>query len=115
MPEEKTPGQSGQPSVDWKTEDDYWRKQHPNQPYADKNRSYEDYAPAYRFAVEAVGKYPDKSFDDVEDELALNYHRAEPGFPLPWDTVHPAVRAAWDRLGGVLSPRDSDRGIRGSI
>jgi hypothetical protein len=115
MPDEKKPGQSGQPSVDWKTEDTYWRNQHTNQPYADKARSYEDYAPAYRIAVEAVEKHPDKSFDEIEEELATNYHRAEPGSALPWDTARPAVRAAWDRLAGVLGPRDFDRGIRGNL
>jgi hypothetical protein len=115
MPDQNKPGSSGPPSADWKAEDAYWRKEHPNQPYADKNRSYEDYAPAYRIGVEAAEKHSDKSFDEVEEELATNYHRAEAGSPLPWDTVRPAVRAAWDKIGGVVSPRDSDRGIRGSI
>ena len=106
---------SSEREADWKSEDAYWREQHRNQPYADKARSYEDYAPAYRVGVEGVGKYGDKTYDEVEESLATDYEHAEPGSPLPWDTVRPAARAAWDRLAGVISPRDSDRGIRGSI
>jgi hypothetical protein len=115
MSDESKPGASERPSANWETENAYWQREHSKQAYADKSLSYEDYAPAYRFAVEAVEKYPDKDFDEVEEELARNYHRAEPGFPAPWDTVRPAVRAAWDRVAGVVAPRDFDRGIRGSI
>jgi hypothetical protein len=42
----------------------------------------------------------------------LEYEKAHPDSPLPWDLARPAVKAAWDRLGGVLGPRDPDRGIR---
>ena len=100
---------------DWNSEEAYWRKQHQNQPYADKNRSYDDYAPAYRVGVEGAAKYSDKDYDEVEDSLASDYQQAEPGSALPWDTVRPAVKAAWDRLGGVITPRDPDRGMRDSI
>ena len=34
------------------------------------------------------------------------------GAALPWDTVRPAVNAMWDRLGGIISPRDPSRGVR---
>lgn len=103
----------GGSEIDWKKEEAYWREQHGKQPYADKNRSYDDYAAAYRIAVEGVGKYTGKDYDEVEDSLATDYERAQPGSAIPWDTVRPAVKAAWDRL--IISPRDPDRGIRGSI
>ena len=100
---------------DWNTEEAHWRKQHGNQPYADKDRPYDDYAAAYRVGVEGAVKYSGKRFDEVEQSLAADYEQSEPGSAIPWDTVRPAVKAAWDRLGGVIAPRDSDRGIRGSI
>ena len=90
----------------------YWREQHPKQPFADKNRSYEDYAPAYRLGYEAASKYAGEEFEEIEDDIALDYERGRPGDALPWDHARPAVKAAWDRLSGVLGPRDSDRGIR---
>jgi hypothetical protein len=111
----KQSGSSTGSGADWKSEEAYWREQHGTQPYADKNRSYQDYAAAYRVAVEGAGKYAGRDYDEVEQSLATDYERAEPGSGLPWDTVRPAAKAAWDRLSGVIGPRDSDRGIRGSI
>jgi hypothetical protein len=93
-------------------EDAYWREQHGKQPYADPALPYEHYAPAYRTGYEAAEKHAGKHFDDIEMDLALDYEKAHPDSPLPWDLARPAVKAAWDRLGGVLGPRDTDRGIR---
>src|SRR5262249_41682063 len=100
---------------DWKAEEAYWRKQHSSQPYADKNRSYDHYAAADLTGFEGAGKYRGKRFDEVEESLAADYEQSEPGSAIPWDTVRPAVKAAWDRLGGVIAPRDPDRGMRDSI
>ncbi len=38
----------------------YWRENHDKQPFADKNRSYKDYAHAYRTGYESVFKYAGK-------------------------------------------------------
>jgi hypothetical protein len=111
---EQTGGRTGS-AADWAAEEAYWREQHRNQPYADESRSYEDYAAAYRIGVEGATKYSGKDYDEVEQSLATDYQRAEPGSAIPWDSVRPAARAAWDRLSGVISPRDPDRGTRGSI
>jgi hypothetical protein len=108
-------GAGKQTGSHWKNEEGYWKEQHNKQPYAGKGGSYEDYEAAYRVGVEGVHKYGDKEYAEVEESLATDYHHAKSGSALPWDTVRPAARAAWDRLAGVISPRDSDRGIRGSI
>ena len=96
-------------------EEAYWREQHAKQPYADKGQAYEDYAPAYRVGLQAPSKYPGKTFEEIEDDLALDYEKARPGDALPWDHVRPAVKAAWDRVSGVVTPRDTDRGIRSGL
>ena len=93
-------------------EEAYWREHHEKQPYADKNRSYEDYAPAYRTGYEGISKYAGRKYEEIEDDLALDYQKARPDSALPWDTVRPAVKAAWDKMAGVISPRDPDRGVR---
>ncbi len=54
-------------------EESYWREQHAKQPYADKNRSYEEYAPAYRIGAEAAVKHAGKEFEEIEDDIALDY------------------------------------------
>ena len=97
------------------SEEAYWREHHPTQPFADKNLPYEAYAPAYRFGYEAAAKHAGKSFEEIEDDIALNYEKSRPESALPWDHARPAVKAAWDRLGGVLGPRDADRGIRSGL
>jgi hypothetical protein len=104
-------GSSGS-SLDWTVEEAYWREHHSKQAYADKDRSYEDYAAAYRVGAEGAEKYRGRDYDEVEHSLATDYQHAEAGSAIPWDTVRPAVRAAWDRLSGVIGPRDSDRGTR---
>jgi hypothetical protein len=96
-------------------EEAYWREAHGKQPYADKNLTYEHYAPAYRTGYEAAGKYPGKKFEEIESDVALNYEKGRPDDALPWDHVRPAVKAAWDRIGGVIGPRDPDRGMRSGI
>lgn len=70
--------------------------------------------PAYRVGAEAV-KYPSKHFDEIEDEIALDYGKHQVGDALPWDHVRTASKAAWSKLSGLNSPRDPSRGMRGSI
>ena len=90
----------------------YWRGLHDQQPFADKTRPYEDYAHAYRTGYESLFKYAGKKYEDIEDDIALNYEKSRPESALPWDSARPAVKSVWDRLGGVITPRDVDRGAR---
>lgn len=99
----------------WLEAETHWRKHHAAQPYADKSLSYEHYGSAYRTGHEGASKYPGKKFEEIEEDLALDYQKHRPGSGLPWDTVRPAVKAEWDRIGGILGPRDSDRGIRSGM
>jgi hypothetical protein len=89
-----------------------WREHHQTQPYASGERSYDEFVPAYRTAQAAFETHGGKSFEEIEDELALNYKKHDPGSALPWDEARPAVQSAWDKLGGVITPQDRDRGIR---
>ena len=103
--DEKSASDSAKEEIDW-------REHHAAQSYASGERCYEDFAPAYRTAQAALVKHPGKKFEEIEDELALDYGKHQTGSALPWDEARPAVRSAWDRLGGVISPRDPTRGIR---
>ncbi|HEY1771387.1 MAG TPA: hypothetical protein VGG02_14135 [Chthoniobacterales bacterium] len=96
-------------------EEQYWRENHAAQSYATAEHTYEHFAPAYRVGYEAVAKYPGKDFDEIDDDLALDYQKYQPGSALPWDQVRPATRAAWNKVSGTISGRDPTRGIRGSI
>ena len=96
-------------------EEAYWREHHAKQAYAKKELSYDDYAAAYRMGYEGFHNYPGKAYEEIEDDLALNYQRTNAGAALPWDHARHAVRAAWAKLSQDVAPRDPDRGIRGGI
>ena len=96
-------------------EEAYWREHHAKQAYAKKELSYDDYAAAYRTGYEGFHNYPGKAYEEIEDELALNYERTKAGAALPWDHARHAVHAAWAKLSQDVAPRDPDRGIRGGI
>lgn len=99
-------------ALDRSKEEAYWRERHPGQPYAKKELSYEHYAPAYRTGYEGAVKHAGKAYEEIEDDLALDYEKHRPESALPWDMARPAVKAAWDKLSGVIGPRDTERGIR---
>jgi hypothetical protein len=97
-----------------KTEASYWRRRHGKQPYA-KKYSYEQFEHAYRTGYTSFLNNPGKKFGEVEHSVAVEYEQGKPDAALPWDTVRPAVSSVWDRMSGVIGPRDPDRGVRGSV
>lgn len=101
-------------NVDMEAEERYWREHHHTQPHATQGTTYEHFAPAYRVGAEAATKYPGKEFDEIQDEVALDYQKHQAGEALPWDHVRGASRAAWARVTGLFA-NEPTRGIRGSI
>src|SRR5213075_487661 len=106
--------QRGSSRADPEKEAAYWREQHAKQPYA-KNYSYEQFEHAYRTGYNLFLRNRDKKFGDVEESVAVEYEQGKPDTALPWDTVRPAVSSIWEKMSGVMAPRDPDRGFRGSI
>ena len=98
--------------ADPKQEEAYWREQHQKQLFAKPGQKYDEYAAAYRAGYEGFHKYPGKPYEEIEDDLALDYERSKAGAALPWDHARHAVRAAWAKLSNAIGPRDPDRGIR---
>ncbi len=94
-------------------EDAYWRENHTSQEWANEGSTYDEYAPAYRTGYEGVMKYAGRDCEQVETDLALDYQKHDPNTALPWDRARPAVKAAWQRVSGTITPRDTDRGLRG--
>ena len=100
--------------VDLEAEERYWREHHGGQPHATEGTSFEHFAPAYRVGAQAATKYPGKQFDEIEDDIALDYEKHQVGEALPWDHVRGASKAAWAKVTGLYA-REPSRGIRGSI
>lgn len=96
--------------MNWADEENYWREHHHKQPFVKPNHAYEQYAPAYRTGYEGFHKHPGKKFEQIEADLASDYQKLQP--VLPWNEAKGAARVAWDKLGGVIAPRDVSRGVR---
>ena len=92
-------GKAGGESVNPTVEDAYWRETHKSQPYGTE-RSYDQYANAYRTGYEGYSKYGccGKDFDECEPQLMADYDQNKGDSDLSWQEAKPACKAAWERL-----------------
>lgn len=120
-------GKGAAEAVDPTGEDAYWREQHTTQPFAKKDHTYDDYAPAYRTGYEGFSKYGASAgstrFEDAEPKLREHYetlHSTGAGAgssalaggstagvgtgsaasraKLGWEEAKHAAKAAWHRV-----------------
>lgn len=92
-------GKATAEAIDPTAEDAYWRDNHSGRPYA-KGSDYATYQPAYRYGWEARDRYPDRSFDEIEPELASNWRTARGQTKLEWEKAKLAARDAWTHVEG---------------
>jgi hypothetical protein len=93
-------------------EDAYWRDNYSDRPYVEGGSSYDDYAPAYRYGVDAHSRYPNRPFDEVEPDLGREWGTARGRSTLEWERAKHATRDAWQRVSDTVEraiPGDSDR------
>lgn len=100
--EDRNPNASGtnHPSrekLDLSQEEPYWRENHGRQQFA-SNRSYDDFASAYRNGYEGFRDLSSGggNFDDNESELRRRYETNKSD--IKWEDARHASRAAWDRF-----------------
>jgi hypothetical protein len=96
--------------IDPTIEDAYWRANYRSRPYA-ADRTYDDLGPAYRYGTDNYVRYPGKTFDEAEPELARDWANARGTSKLAWDDAKHATRDAWTRLSNRVEralPGDSD-------
>jgi hypothetical protein len=84
--------------VDATAEELYWLENYANEPYYDPSYSFEDYLPAYRAGWEGRARFPNRSFEEVERDLQVEYSWNRGQSRLLWDHARQAMRAAWNRL-----------------
>lgn len=97
--------------IDPTAEDAYWRDNFASRPYAGDS-TYDELGPAYRYGVDAYGKYPNRSFDDVERDLGADWDKAKGSSTLEWDRAKLAAKDSWQRVSDTIEravPGDSDR------
>lgn len=87
----------GQPGAD-ESAYEYYRRTFSDAPYFSSGRTWSDYAPAYRYAmeqVEALGVEP-ASFDVIEARLQAGWEHARDGSRLSWPEARGAVRHVFE-------------------
>jgi hypothetical protein len=98
-------------SIDPTAEEAYWRENYSSRPYIPQGASYDEYGPAYRYGVDAYGRYEGRSFEQAEPELLREWDRAKGTSRLTWENAKHAARDAWQRLSDFVeraTPGDSD-------
>ena len=98
-------------SIDPTAEEAYWRENYSSRPYVTKGATYDEYGPAYRYGVDAYGRYEGRSFEQAEPELMRNWDRTKGTSKLTWENAKHATRDAWQRVSDFVeraTPGDSD-------
>jgi hypothetical protein len=94
--------------IDPTVEDQHWRDSYRTRPYVGADETYESYRPAYRYGWESRGRYPDRSWEQVEPELGRNWNSVRGSSSLQWDRAKHAAQDAWHRVERAL-PGDADK------
>lgn len=72
-------------------EEAYWRK---NWSYLTRGTTFDEYGPAYRYGVDAYGRYKERSFEQTEPELMRDRDHARGTSKLTWENAKHATRDA---------------------
>ena len=100
-------GQGLAEAVNPEVEDAYWRENYSKRDYVERDQSYSDYGPAYRYGCESRGRMGDRNFDEVETDLQKGWDSAKGESKLAWGQAKKATRDAWHRVERAL-PGDAD-------
>lgn len=98
--------------IDPKAEEAYWHDNFESRPYVEKDDSFTDFGPAFRFGSESYGRSKGRSFDQSEANLKSDWERNKGSSSLTWDRARHATRDAWKRASDAIEraiPGDSDR------
>ena len=87
-------------TLDWKTEEDYWRANCATRPYASTNRDFNFWRPGYQYGYESAAKYQGRKWNDVEPDLRTGWDKYHSRGQTTWEQIKDAVRDAWDRVTG---------------
>jgi hypothetical protein len=100
-------------SVNWSTENAYWRDNYTTRPYYKEGDKYETYQPAYHYGVEAYRKNHGKKYEDVkESSLRSGWGHFKHNSKMAWEDAKEATHDAYDRLFRRHSEGRSDHSER---
>ncbi len=104
---EDAAGLARRPALNLDHEDAYWREAHVREPYFNAQRSYEDYAPAYRMGYEGRSRYDAGDYAHYEPAFARDWETVKGASRLEWEEAKHAAKAGWHRVERAL-PGDAD-------
>lgn len=91
-------------SVDRTIEEGHWRQSFKSRPYVESGAEFDDYGPAYCYGVDGFIRHSGRTFDEVEPELANEWHQVRGRSRLDWPSAAPASRDAWERVSSSRQP-----------
>jgi hypothetical protein len=85
-------------------EDNHWRENYSSRSYVDKDKTYEDYQPAYRIGYDGYDRYghTGREYNDIESDLQRDYESNQQGGSLSWEKAKHAVKDAWERASSSV-------------
>lgn len=85
----------------WTEHDAHWSRHFQSRPYAQADRGYDHYRPAYRYGHDAAHRHAGRDWHDVEPELERGWDTARGSTShSTWHEAKDAARDAWDRARG---------------
>lgn len=93
-------GKGAAEAIDPTVEDAHWRTNHTSRPYIEPDKTYDDYAPAYKTGYEAFDRHAEsgKTFEEIEPELKSEYETKHPNTGLGWNKAKQAAQDAYLKL-----------------
>lgn len=98
--------------IDPTAEDAYWQANYASRPYVNRDYTYDDYGPAYRYGIDYYRTNPSRKFDEAEVEMRRDWEHRKGKSRLRWDDARHATRDAYQRVSDAIeraTPGDSDR------
>jgi hypothetical protein len=108
---------SMQQGFDPDREEEYWRNNYRDRPYA-RGASYDEFGSAYAYGISSYDVNRGQAFDEIEGGLRNGWDDARDTSRLTWEHAKHAVRDVWDRLTRTFEPDRSksspvrDSGVR---
>jgi hypothetical protein len=87
-------------TLDWSTEETYWRNNYASRPYARQGTDFDYWSPAYRYGYDSAQRFQGHQWDEVESDLRSGWDQYEHRGRTTWEQMKDAVRDGWDRIVG---------------
>jgi len=78
-------------------DDAYWRANYASRAYATPAQDYDDWAPAYAYALHHYNRNVARRFEDAEPELAAGWSAGRGRSVMEWTQARLAAYDAWER------------------